>query len=71
MTKKQQVLREIEQLPDTEPLWDTFSQLLESRKTTTATFKGRPLIQIEDITEDNWPYPPEPEWEERWKDANK
>ena len=40
------------------------------RQNRVRTFKGRPILQKKDINKKTWPYPPEPDCEEVWRELN-
>jgi hypothetical protein len=70
MTSKESLLKEIEQIP--EPYWEQLLEIMQDfRKHKIQTFRGRPLLKLEEITEKNFPYPPEQGYEELWEGLNK
>lgn len=70
MTSKEKLMKDLEQIPDTESVWNEIEALLSGRKPARRMLNGRPLVPVEEISPENWPYPPEPEWDDVWKELN-
>jgi hypothetical protein len=69
MSTKELIFKEIEQIP--EPYLETVLKMVQNfRQHKVRMFKGRPILRKEDINEKTWPYPPEPDGEEIWRELN-
>jgi len=69
MSTKELIFKEIEQIP-TLYLESVLEIIQDFRQNKVRTFKGRPILQKKDINKKTWPYPPEPDCEEVWKELN-
>ena len=69
MSIKEIILKEIDQIPETY-LERILEMVQNFRQNNVRILKGRPILQKEEINEKTWPYPPEPDCEEVWKELN-
>lgn len=69
MTTKELLLKEIDQIP--EPYLEKLLEVVKNFRKERKTFKGRPVIHMDDLNEKNFPFPPEPEWQAIWEEENK
>lgn len=75
MTRKQLVLKEISEMPESESLLEDIWHMIQNKrrlatqdkKKSQKKFKGRPLLKPEDLKKMDNDLPVEPEWEEMWK----
>jgi hypothetical protein len=68
MSIKEQIVRELDQVPDAEPILQEIMALLEARKKPQKTYKGRPVYTLDDLKKMKCPFPPEPDnWAELWE----
>lgn len=69
MSTKELIFKEIEEIP-TSYLENVLEIIQDFKKNKVRSFRGRPILQKKDINKKTWPYPPEPDCEEVWKELN-
>lgn len=69
MRIKEQIVKELDQVSDAEPVLQAIMALLEARKKPQKTYKGRPVYTLDDLKKLKCPFPPEPDdWAAVWEE---